>query len=235
MFGELLGVWIADAWLAAGAPARASLVELGPGRGTLMADVLRVRRVAPRFLEAISVHLVETSPVLRDIQRQTLAKATPPIHWHDDFDEVPSGPAFILANEFFDALPVRQFVKAGPGWRERLVGLDARGALAFGLSGEAEPALAVPAEDGSRHRSRRRRPAAHGGDRAAHRAGRRRAARHRLRLWGILARRQSASRGGPRLCRSARLRPARPISRPMSISRRLRARRRRAAPRSGAR
>jgi len=149
MFGELLGVWIADAWLAAGAPARASLVELGPGRGTLMADVLRVLRVAPRFLEAISVHLVETSPVLRDIQRQTLAKATPTIHWHSNFEEVPSGPVFILANEFFDALPVRQFVKAGPGWRERLVGLDARGALAFGLSGEAEPALAVPAEDGS--------------------------------------------------------------------------------------
>lgn len=154
MFGEVLGVWIAGAWLAAGSPSRASLVELGPGRGTLMADILRVLRVAPQFLEAVSVHLVETSPALREVQRQTLqrrtlAKAATSIHWHDSFDEIPSGPVFILANEFFDALPVRQFVKTARGWRERLVGLDSRGALAFGLSGAVEPTLAVPAKDGA--------------------------------------------------------------------------------------
>jgi SAM-dependent MidA family methyltransferase len=114
-----------------------------------MSDVLRVARIAPPFLEAISAHLVETSPALRDIQRQTLAGAVKPVEWTPDFAHTPRGPAFILANEFFDALPVRHFVKTIGGWRERLVGLDSGGDLAFGLSDRVEPGLTVAAREGS--------------------------------------------------------------------------------------
>ena len=149
MFGELLGVWASETWRAAGAPSSARLVELGPGRGTLMSDVLRVARIAPPFLDAITTHLVETSPVLRDIQRQTLQGAAKPVAWSPDVAHVPRGPAVILANELFDALPVRHFVKTIGGWRERLVGLDAGGELAFGLSDRVEPTLNAPAREGS--------------------------------------------------------------------------------------
>lgn len=149
MFGELLGVWASEAWRAAGSPSNARLIELGPGRGTLMSDVLRVARIAPDFLDAVSVHLIETSPTLRGVQRQTLANSGKAIDWRDDFADTPPGPAFILANEFFDALPVRHFVKTIGGWRERLVGLDAAGELAFGLSDRVEPTLTVSAREGS--------------------------------------------------------------------------------------
>ncbi|MGD9541679.1 class I SAM-dependent methyltransferase [Methylocystis sp.] len=149
MFGELIGVWITEAWRAAGGPQQTRLVELGPGRGTLMSDVLRVAPIAPNFFSAVTVHLVETSPVLREAQSQTLARAAKPTQWHLDFAETPPGPAFIVANEFFDALPVRHFVKTAGGWREQLVGLDAEGELAFGLSDEIETALNVPAREGS--------------------------------------------------------------------------------------
>lgn len=149
MFGELIGVWTSEAWRAAGSPSPARLIELGPGRGTLMSDVLRVSRIAPAFLDAISVHLVETSPVLRDIQRKTLADAGKGVDWSADVAQTPPGPAFILANEFFDALPVRHFVKTIDGWRERLVGLDSSGDLAFGLSDRIEATLTAPAREGS--------------------------------------------------------------------------------------
>jgi SAM-dependent MidA family methyltransferase len=149
MFGELLGVWASEAWRAAGSPSPARLIELGPGRGTLMSDVLRVARVAPGFLEALSVHLVETSPRLRETQRETLANAGKPVNWSPDLAHTPSGPAFILANEFFDALPVRHFVRSGAGWRERLVGIDATGELVFGLSDRTEPSLQAPGREGS--------------------------------------------------------------------------------------
>ncbi|MBM3551325.1 MAG: class I SAM-dependent methyltransferase [Alphaproteobacteria bacterium] len=149
MFGELLGVWITEAWRAAGGPSQARLVELGPGRGTLMSDVLRVAPIAPNFLSAVTVHLVETSPVLREEQRRTLAGAAKPAQWHLDFSETPPGPAFIVANEFFDALPVRHYVKSAGGWREQLVGLDGEGELAFGLSDQIETTLNVPAREGS--------------------------------------------------------------------------------------
>jgi NADH dehydrogenase [ubiquinone] 1 alpha subcomplex assembly factor 7 len=149
MFGELIGVWAIEAWRAAGAPAPARLIELGPGRGTLMSDVLRVARITPAFLEAIDVHLVETSSVLREAQRRTLAQAPKPVSWSADVGDTPPGAAVILANEFFDALPVRHFVKTIPGWRERLVGLDAAGALAFGLSERVEASLSAPAREGS--------------------------------------------------------------------------------------
>jgi NADH dehydrogenase [ubiquinone] 1 alpha subcomplex assembly factor 7 len=149
MFGELLGLWIGEAWVSAGQPANARLVELGPGRGALMADVLRVARIEPQFLDRLEVDLVETSPILREAQRKTLAAVKTPIEWRADFAEVPRGPLFILANEFFDALPVRHFVRASDSWRERLIGADSTGVLSFGLSPYAEQGLTVPAPEGS--------------------------------------------------------------------------------------
>jgi NADH dehydrogenase [ubiquinone] 1 alpha subcomplex assembly factor 7 len=145
MFGEMIGLWLADAWSLSGAPRQARLVELGPGRGTLMADVLRALRVAPGLSERLEVDLVETSPTLRQAQRETLARETLPIQWRYSLDEAPRGPIFLVANEFFDALPVRQFVRTAPGWRERVVGLDANRRLAFGLASRIEPDLPLAA------------------------------------------------------------------------------------------
>ncbi len=110
MFGELIGAWAVLAWQAMGAPAAFVLAELGPGRGTLMADLIRAARVRPAFGAAARLHLVETSPRLRDIQRQTLAAAGVEATWHERIDDLPPGPLIVVANEFFDALPIRQFV-----------------------------------------------------------------------------------------------------------------------------
>lgn len=147
MFGELIGLWAAHLWQAMGAPARLRLVELGPGRGTLMADMLRATRVVPGFHEAASVHLVETSPALRQRQAATLMGSEPV--WHDTVAQALSGPAIIVANEFLDALPLDQFVMTPEGWRERLVGLDTAGNLAFGLAAEMKDALDVSAPAGT--------------------------------------------------------------------------------------
>jgi NADH dehydrogenase [ubiquinone] 1 alpha subcomplex assembly factor 7 len=125
MFGELIGLWCAEVWRTTIAPAPVHLVELGPGRGTLMSDALRAARMAPDFLAAATVHMVETSPVLAETQRQTLAAHG--VRWHGLLDEIPAGPAILIANEFFDALAIRQFEQTGAGWRERMVGLDADG------------------------------------------------------------------------------------------------------------
>ncbi len=128
MFGEMLGLWAVVGWQQMGAPLPLKLVEIGPGRGTLMADALRAIAMAPPLAQGIEVHLVETSPALRARQRQSLANLD--VVWHDRVEDVPPGPAIILANEFLDALPVRQAVKTADGWRERMVGL-ADGRLAF--------------------------------------------------------------------------------------------------------
>ncbi len=119
-FGECLGLWAAVTWQAMGAPPRVILAELGPGRGTLMADALRaVDLMVPAFGHALELHLVETSPALRTAQA---AKLGPRVAaWHDAADSLPEGPALILANEFFDALPIRQFVRREADWRERFV------------------------------------------------------------------------------------------------------------------
>ena len=138
IFGELVGLWAVTVWEAMGAPPF-RLVELGPGRGTLMQDLLRAARVRPAFLEAAAIDLVETSPVLRDIQRERLGGA--PVAWRERIEEVPDGPAIVVANEFFDALPVRQYVRTGRGWCERLVGLEGE-RLAFGLAPEPAPIAA---------------------------------------------------------------------------------------------
>jgi len=135
MFGELIGLWCGIEWLALGQPGPVRLIELGPGRGTLMADVLRVAKGVTGFSEAIDLHLVETSPVLREHQRQNLPSIKPT--WHDHLGTVPDGPALIIANEFFDALPIRQFQKIPEGWCERLVCMDektGRTSLQYGWS-----------------------------------------------------------------------------------------------------
>jgi NADH dehydrogenase [ubiquinone] 1 alpha subcomplex assembly factor 7 len=134
MFGELVGLWAVATWQAMGEPSHVQLVELGPGRGTLMADALRAARVVPAFLSAARVHLVEASPVLRERQRERLADSRATVAWHRDPTELPDAPLIVLVNEFFDALPIDQAVKTEKGWRPRVVGLDAEGRLTFGLS-----------------------------------------------------------------------------------------------------
>ncbi|PWC39079.1 SAM-dependent methyltransferase [Azospirillum sp. TSO35-2] len=125
MFGELVGLWCVDSWARLGGPGPFHLVELGPGRGTLMADALRAAAVLPLFRDNAIVHLVETSPTLRDRQRQTLQPILGDrVQWHDRLEEVPEGPTILVANEFFDALPIRQVQKTAHGWFERLVDLD---------------------------------------------------------------------------------------------------------------
>lgn len=121
MFGELLGLCLAQAWLDKGAPAAFTLAELGPGRGTLMADVLRATARVPGFHAAAKVCLVEASPVLRGVQRATLAGYQ--ITWLDQAEDLPDAPLFLLANEFFDALPIRQFTREAAGWAETMIGL----------------------------------------------------------------------------------------------------------------
>lgn len=149
MFGELIGLWAAEVWSLMGSPAHIRLVELGPGRGTLMSDALRAARVAPAFRAALQVHLVETSPVLSERQRQTLADCGLPTSWHSSIADVPQGPAIFLANEFFDALPIRQYMRTPAGWCERMVGLDEAGRFIFGLSSDPEPYIAAEAPPGA--------------------------------------------------------------------------------------
>lgn len=143
MFGELIGLWLADMWIAAGRPERIRYVELGPGRGTLATDALRS---AGRYGLKPEVHLVEGSPVLRTIQQATLSGAgTEEIAFHGDLSSVPGdGPMLLVANEFFDALPVRQLVRAADGWRERMVGLSGEG-FTF-VAGTQPMDSAVPAD-----------------------------------------------------------------------------------------
>jgi SAM-dependent MidA family methyltransferase len=148
IFGELLGLWCADLWLRAGSPASLSLVELGPGRGTLMSDVLRATKGIPGLHDALSVTLVEMSPILRELQQNTLQKAHPKISWSQDISALPTMPTIVLANEFFDALPIRQFQRSETGWHERLVGLDEKAELAFGLSTESLLPASYTAENG---------------------------------------------------------------------------------------
>jgi NADH dehydrogenase [ubiquinone] 1 alpha subcomplex assembly factor 7 len=149
IFGELIGLWAATVWQAMGAPASIRLVELGPGRGTLMQDMLRAARALPGFRNAISVHLVETSPVLRERQKKTLAASGVTPEWHDRIEQALEGPAITVANEFLDALPLDHFVRTAEGWRERLVGLDGEGRLAFGLASEPDTSLLFAAPVGS--------------------------------------------------------------------------------------
>ncbi len=135
MFGELVGLWAVETWTRLGKPAPFRLVEAGPGDGTLMSDLLRAVRLAPDFVAAADLWLVETSAPLRAAQAERLAGAALTPQWAESLDGVPGGaPMVLVSNELLDCLPARQFVLTGGGWVERLVGLDADGELAFGLA-----------------------------------------------------------------------------------------------------
>jgi NADH dehydrogenase [ubiquinone] 1 alpha subcomplex assembly factor 7 len=131
IFGELIGLWLAQSWMDLGSPAPFNLVELGPGQGTLMADIMRVGAKVPGFLKAAQVHLVETNVHLRQVQKAKLSAFSP--QWHSQLSDVPKGPCLIFGNEFLDCMPIRQFVRGPDGWREKQVGLGTDGRLAFGL------------------------------------------------------------------------------------------------------
>jgi NADH dehydrogenase [ubiquinone] 1 alpha subcomplex assembly factor 7 len=133
MFGELIGVWCAEVWRLIGSPARVVLAEVGPGRGTLMKDALRAAKVMPGFLDAVELHLVETSPVLRERQRELLHGVAPAIAWHGETKTLPNAPLIVIGNEFVDALPIEQFEKKSERWHERKIGLGADGGFCFGL------------------------------------------------------------------------------------------------------
>lgn len=133
MFGELLGLWAVETWMRLGSPARVCLIEMGPGDGTLMADILRAASLSPTFRAAAEAWLVETSAPLRNIQQQKLGDAA---RWVSALEAVPGGaPVLLVANELLDCLPARQFVRTASNWAERQVGLDDQGALTFGLTG----------------------------------------------------------------------------------------------------
>jgi SAM-dependent MidA family methyltransferase len=143
MFGEMVATWAVEAWLAMGMPDPVAMIECGPGRGTMMADILRATRLQQAFRKALRVHLVETSPALEKLQRETLSSVNDlseferragvgelPLSWHTGIEGVPDDiPAIILANEFFDALPVHQAERRPDGWHERVVTVDAGDAL----------------------------------------------------------------------------------------------------------
>lgn len=149
IFGELVGLWLVQSWTDMGSPPAFNLVELGPGRGVLMQDVLRAARLRPAFLDAAHVFLVETGGRLRLEQRRRLKDCGVKIDWADRFADIAPAPTLLVANEFFDCLPIRQFARGAVGWRERLVGLTADGAgLAFTLSTiPPDPALDLPSKD----------------------------------------------------------------------------------------
>ena len=137
MFGELIGLSLAQAWLDQGSPSQITLAELGPGRGTLMADALRATRDVTGFHDALTVHFVETSPELRAKQAEMVPHAT----WHTDASTLHNTPLFLIANEFFDALPIRQFTRDAGGWREHMIGVK-NGNLSRSLS-QAAPLDAI--------------------------------------------------------------------------------------------
>ena len=146
MFGELIGVWAASCWSMMGEPQAVRLVEMGPGDGTLMSDLLRAARHAPGFIEAAEVWLVEVSEPLKRQQAEKLGDA---VRWAGSLAEVPGGaPVLVVANELLDCLPARQFVRTATGWAEQVVGLDAGGGLAFGRVAAQLPSPPPDAPEG---------------------------------------------------------------------------------------
>lgn len=143
VFGELVGLWLVQSWIEMGEPKRFNLIELGPGRGVLMADVLRVGALRPEFLRAAGIWLVEKSGRMRHEQQRRLAGLAAPPKWTDDFGGIAPAPSLIVANEFFDCLPIRQYERTPAGWRERLVGPAPGGrGLAFETAATPPPASA---------------------------------------------------------------------------------------------
>ena len=132
MFGELIAVWLYEAWRTLGRPMPVTVTEIGPGRGTLMKDMLRTfARLDPAFVGGAAFAMVETSHRLTEIQKETLRDAPSTPVWHESVDTLPQGRLLIVGNELFDALPIRQYIHTEKGWRERMVGLDDNDRLAF--------------------------------------------------------------------------------------------------------
>lgn len=152
MFGELVATWLASAWIGSGRPDKPVLAEIGPGRGTLMADMLRTfAKIAPELLDATTIALVEISPRLAALQRERLADYGVAKVWVDSVDALPAGPLFIVGNEVFDAVPVRQIQRLGGVWRERLIALDANGEPVFAIGSPlttTPPPSAASRDDG---------------------------------------------------------------------------------------
>jgi SAM-dependent MidA family methyltransferase len=146
MFGELIGVWCVGAWQAMGSPAEFVLCEMGPGRGTLMRDVLRtVAKLAPGFTAAARIRMIEVSPRLVQIQKETLAASGLDVQWHEHFGDLPSGPLVLIANELFDAIPVRQYVKTGGRFVDRIVTVNDGGDLVFAAGSGSIDTTLLPA------------------------------------------------------------------------------------------
>lgn len=141
IFGEMIGLWLAVMWQVMGSPHRVVLAELGPGRGTLMADVLRAAGTVPAFLQAAEIWLVETSPLLRQAQQQKLAGFA--VRWVERIEDLPDASILVIANEFFDALPIEQFIRVQNHWRRQMVGLGPKGDFVF-MPGEA---VTLPQQD----------------------------------------------------------------------------------------
>jgi hypothetical protein len=153
MFGEMIGLWLVQAWSDQGCPRNPRLVELGPGRGTLMADILRTAKVAPEFLTDLEVVLIEASPTLQQVQADKLRSLGADICWQAQFDDsLTDRPLFLVANEFFDALALRQYVKTDRGWCERMVTV-LNDELSFALAPVPAPPPPFPR---ARKRARRR-------------------------------------------------------------------------------
>ncbi|MBT8471507.1 MAG: class I SAM-dependent methyltransferase [Marinicaulis sp.] len=139
VFGELIGLWLVDAWRAMGSPSDFNLIELGPGRGVLMDDILRAARLRPAFTGAAKLWLLETSGRLRHEQQRRLRTSEVNPNWVDEFADIPPAPSLIIANEFFDCMPVRQFQRIETGWRERLVGVGDDGKSLEFVLGKTPP------------------------------------------------------------------------------------------------
>ncbi|MBL8630007.1 MAG: SAM-dependent methyltransferase [Rhodospirillaceae bacterium] len=140
-FGEIIGLWCAVAWQQMGQPGPFKLIECGPGRGTLMADLLRAAKQVPSFVQSADIHFVERSRALRDMQRESLKEYS--VTWHDDFAAVPPGPSIIIGNEFLDALPIRQFQRTETGWAERVVKLK-NGSFVFDTHAVDNAPIPIP-------------------------------------------------------------------------------------------
>jgi len=139
MFGEVIGLWCIQSWIDLGRPPHLNLVELGPGRGIMMSDILRTAALDKDFLKAVSVTLIEASAALEAVQARTLASAGVSVSWASDLSKVPDGPMLIIGNEYLDCMPIRQFIQKDPfakhaGWHERLVCLDEQDRLCYGVS-----------------------------------------------------------------------------------------------------
>jgi NADH dehydrogenase [ubiquinone] 1 alpha subcomplex assembly factor 7 len=146
MFGEVIGAWVADIWMQMGKPGFFTLLECGPGRGTLMADMMRATQTVEGFHAACGIHLLEMSPALKVLQEQNLDQYD--VRWHETLETLSDeGPLIVLGNEFLDALPVRQLVKSDKGWHERVVAHDDAQGFYFGARAAGPELTALVPED----------------------------------------------------------------------------------------